>query len=47
MATVDVHGANAGDEFVHAFTHRVARGLLLAIGRPDGRLCSQVGGGKK
>ena len=27
------------DHFVHRFTHRVARGLLIAVGRPDGRLC--------
>jgi hypothetical protein len=26
------------DHFVHRFTHRVARGLLIAVGRPDGRL---------
>lgn len=25
---------------VHRFTHRVARGLLIAVGRPDGRLSS-------
>jgi hypothetical protein len=24
------------------FTHRVVRGVLLAIGRPDGRLCTQT-----
>ena len=29
------------DHFVHRFTHRVVRGLLLAVGRPDGRLYSQ------
>lgn len=27
------------DHFVHRFTHRVVRGLLIAVGRPDGRLC--------
>jgi hypothetical protein len=26
----------------HRFTHRVARGVLLAAGRPDGRICSQT-----
>ena len=36
---IDVHGANGLDHFVHRFTHRVARGVLLAVGRPDGRLC--------
>ena len=30
------------DHFVHRFTHRVARGLMLAVGRPDGRLCSMT-----
>jgi hypothetical protein len=42
IAGVDVHGANAVDSFVHRYTHRVARGILLAFGRPDGRLCSQT-----
>ena len=32
------------DHFVHRFTHRVVRGLLLAVGRPDGRLYSQAKG---
>jgi hypothetical protein len=36
----EVHGASGIDHFVHRFTHRVARGLLLVIGRPDGRMCS-------
>eukprot|EP01038_Epipyxis_sp_PR26KG_P007438 gene7438-10134_t len=39
IVSVDVHGASGLDHFVHRFTHRVARGLLLAVGRPDGRLC--------
>jgi hypothetical protein len=39
FVSLDVHGANGLDHFVHRFTHRVARGLLLAVGRPDGRLC--------
>ena len=36
---IDVHGASSLDHFVHKYTHRVARGVLLAIGRCDGRLC--------
>lgn len=36
---VDVHGASGLDHFVHRFTHRVVRGVLLAVGRPDGRMC--------
>jgi uncharacterized membrane protein YgcG len=36
---VDVHGASGLDHFVHRFTHRVVRGVLIAVGRPDGRLC--------
>ncbi|EKX36351.1 hypothetical protein GUITHDRAFT_155261 [Guillardia theta CCMP2712] len=42
IASIDVHGANAVDHLVHRFTHRVARGVLLAVGRPDGRLFSQT-----
>ena len=42
VASVDVHGANGNDHFVHRFTHRVARGVMLAFGRPDGRMCSQT-----
>jgi hypothetical protein len=38
MVSVDVHGASGLDHFVHRFTHRVVRGSLIAIGRPDGRL---------
>lgn len=36
--TPDVHGACGVDHFVHRYTHRVVRGLLMAVGRPDGRL---------
>eukprot|EP00808_Paulinella_micropora_P025691 g57099.t1 len=36
----DVHGSSGLDHFVHRFTHRVCRGVLLAVGRPDGRLCN-------
>lgn len=39
LVTSQVHGASGMDHFVHRFTHRVARGLLIAVGRPDGRLC--------
>ncbi|KAG2426569.1 hypothetical protein HXX76_012887 [Chlamydomonas incerta] len=42
IASVEVHGANPLDHFVHRFTHRVVRGLLIALGRPDGRLYSQT-----
>ena len=37
---LDVHGANPVDSFVHRFTHRVQRGVLIALGRPDGRVAS-------
>ncbi|XRA96236.1 glutamine amidotransferase [Pycnococcus provasolii] len=39
---LDVHGASAVDHFVHRFTHRVVRGVLILAGRPDGRLWSQM-----
>jgi uncharacterized membrane protein len=39
IVSVDVHGASGLDHFVHRFTHRVVRGVLIAVGRPDGRLC--------
>jgi len=32
------HSANPADHLVHRFTHRVVRGGLLVVGRPDGRL---------
>ena len=41
IASLDVHGCNPSDHFLHRFTHRVTRGVLIAAGRPDGRLCSQ------
>jgi hypothetical protein len=34
IASIDVHGANVIDHLVHRFTHRVARGVLIASGRP-------------
>lgn len=42
IATIQVHGAGLNDHFVHRFTHRVVRGVLIAIGRPDGRLFNQT-----
>lgn len=39
VVSVDVHGASGLDHFVHRFTHRVVRGVLIAVGRVDGRLC--------
>ena len=39
VVSVDVHGASGLDHFVHRFTHRVSRGVLIAVGRVDGRLC--------
>jgi hypothetical protein len=39
FCTPAVHGASGLDHFVHRFTHRVVRGVLIAVGRPDGRLC--------
>lgn len=38
VATVGVYSANPVDHLVHRMTHRVVRGALLAVGRPDGRL---------
>jgi len=32
------HSGNPADHLVHRFTHRVVRGGLLVVGRPDGRL---------
>jgi hypothetical protein len=37
---IECHGTCAHDDMVHNFTHRVARGTLLALGRPDGRVLS-------
>jgi len=39
---VDVHGANPGDHAVHKVLHRTARGTLVALGVPDGRLKALV-----
>ena len=38
IASLNVHSANPVDHFVHRHTHRVVRGALVAVGRPDGRL---------
>jgi len=38
IATCTFFSANPVDHLVHRHTHRVVRGSLLAIGRPDGRL---------
>jgi len=35
---VSFYSGNPADHLVHRFTHRVVRGGLLAVGRPDGRL---------
>ena len=38
IASISVASANPLDHLVHRHTHRVVRGSLLAVGRPDGRL---------
>eukprot|EP00746_Dinoflagellata_sp_MGD_P036778 gnl/MRDRNA2_/MRDRNA2_18834_c0_seq1.p1 gnl/MRDRNA2_/MRDRNA2_18834_c0~~gnl/MRDRNA2_/MRDRNA2_18834_c0_seq1.p1 ORF type:complete len:797 (+),score=115.57 gnl/MRDRNA2_/MRDRNA2_18834_c0_seq1:116-2392(+) len=38
IAGVTVLSANPTDHLVHRHTHKVVRGTLLAVGRPDGRL---------
>ena len=38
IATIAVSSGNPADHLVHRHTHRVVRGALLAVGRPDGRL---------
>lgn len=35
--SLDVHGANPGDHFLHRFGHRVVRGTLVWLGLVDGR----------
>lgn len=37
-AQISVASGNPADHLVHRHTHRVVRGCLLAVGRPDGRL---------
>jgi len=43
IASINVYNGNPIDHLVHKFTHRVARGTLLAVGRPDGR-CNALTG---
>ena len=38
IASISVASGNAIDHLVHRHTHRVVRGSLLAVGRPDARL---------
>lgn len=38
--SLDVHRANPIDSLVHRYTHRVQRGVLIALGRPDGRIAT-------
>ena len=38
VTAITVFSGNPADHLVHRFTHRVYRGVLLACGRPDGRL---------
>ena len=33
-----MHSADPVDDLIHRFGHRSVRGLLVALGRPDGRL---------
>ncbi|VEP14270.1 conserved membrane hypothetical protein [Hyella patelloides LEGE 07179] len=37
IATIEVHGSNPQNHFLHAFGHRVVRGTLIFLGVPDGR----------
>ncbi|KAK9786783.1 hypothetical protein WJX73_001447 [Symbiochloris irregularis] len=41
VVSLDVHSSSAADHLVHTMLQRAGRGTLLAVGRPDGRLCSQ------
>ena len=38
IASASFYSANPADHLVHRHTHRVVRGGLLLVGRPDGRL---------
>ncbi|KAL1515756.1 hypothetical protein AB1Y20_002372 [Prymnesium parvum] len=40
IASASFFSANPNDHLVHRHTHRIVRGSLLAVGRPDGRLNS-------
>lgn len=35
---INVFGADPADESLHSFGHRVVRGVMIFLGRPDGRL---------
>ena len=39
-ASIHVYSGNPWDHLVHRHTHRVVRGVLLAVGRPDGRIAA-------
>ncbi len=41
IATIEVHGGNPQNHFLHAFGHRVVRGTLIWLGVPDGRRSQQ------
>ena len=41
-ASIHVYSGNPWDHLVHRHTHRVTRGALLAVGRPDGRLAAHA-----
>jgi len=34
FSSVDVHSACGVSDFVHRFTHRATRGLIMVVGRP-------------
>ncbi|KAK3287859.1 hypothetical protein CYMTET_4650 [Cymbomonas tetramitiformis] len=42
IASLNVASGNPVDHLVHRHTHRVVRGSLIAVGRPDGRLNALV-----
>ena len=37
IASLEVHGGNPQNHFLHAFGHRVVRGTLIFLGIPDGK----------
>ncbi len=37
IATIEVHGGNPQNHFLHTFGHRVVRGTLIWLGVPDGK----------
>ena len=42
IASIEVHGGNPQNHFLHAFGHRVVRGTLIWLGVPDGRRSQQL-----